>query len=127
MELIESKEQKVKKFPPFLLLQIEPCSRFFLTKGGIKMIKENDSRINVRHTPIKEYGFLFLVVFFFSGIHWIIYEALVQSGLIESNTILSVHILLVYVLGTSALITVSIYIIRERTFIRPIRILAEAA
>ena len=36
MELIESKEQKVKKFPPFLLLRIVPCSRFLLHKGVLR-------------------------------------------------------------------------------------------
>ena len=95
----------------------------FLKKNKHK----KDSRINVRHTSIKDFFVLFIVLAAFNGFHMWIYRILEHSEIMENNLRLGIGLLMFYVILTAVIITVSIGVVRYRTWTIPIKKLGSAA
>ena len=90
-------------------------------------MNKKDSRINVRLVAVKEFCAIFLVLTAFNGFHMWIYRTLEHSKIIEKNPQLSFSSFLFFVLFTAVLVTVSIGVIRYRTWTIPIKKLGVAA
>ena len=88
--------------------------------------KNKDCRVNKNFTSIKEYTVFLFVLAAFNGFHMWIYQILYQSGVITENPRFAINILMLFVLVTAAIIVAIISLIRERSFISPIRKLSEA-
>jgi len=89
--------------------------------------KEKDSRVNASYISIREYAIFFFVLAAFNGFHMWIYQILYQNGIIAENPRTAINILMLFVMITAAILLAAIAIVRERTFIRPIKKLSEAA
>ena len=91
------------------------------------MKKERDNRITRPFSLLREYTILLLALAAFNGFHMWIYQILYRSGIIMDNPRLAINVLMLFVVVTAALLVAIIGLVRERTFIRPIRKLSEAA
>jgi len=89
--------------------------------------KEKDSRVNASYISIREYAIFLFVLAAFNGFHMWIYQILYQNGIIAENPRTAINILMLFVMITAAILLAIIAIVRERTFIRPIKKLSEAA
>ena len=89
--------------------------------------KEKDSRVNASYISIREYAIFFFVLAAFNGFHMWIYQILYQNDIIAENPRTAINILMLFVMITAAILLAAIAIVRERTFIRPIKKLSEAA
>ena len=91
------------------------------------MKKEKDLRINTRYVSIKEYALLFFVLAAFNGFHMWIYQAMEHKGMFETSMRTAINLLIFYVMVTTALAIAIIGLIRDRSFIHPMKKLSEAA
>ena len=89
------------------------------------MKKEIDPRINAPHVKLKEYIILFFVLAAINGFHMWIFLTL--EHFLETNQRLVINLLMLYVMVAAVLVTASIAFFRDRTLIRPIKKLGEAA
>jgi len=86
------------------------------------MIKKyTDSRINVKHTSIKEFFVLFIVLAAFNGFHMWIFLHFLDSGMVETNSHFVINALMVFVIFTAALVTAVIGFYRHRSWTLPIK------
>ena len=90
------------------------------------MKRDVDNRINKKYVQLKEYVFLLIVLAAFNGFHMWIYQVLERNGVIAENPRAAINILFLFVLVTAAIIIAIIGLVRERTFIRPVRKFSEA-
>ena len=91
------------------------------------MKKTKDPRINAGYVSIKGFLLLFFALAAFNGFHMWIYQEFVKRGLMETSIQFAINMLIVYVTITAGLVTAVIGLIRNASWIRPMRNLGEAA
>jgi len=91
------------------------------------VVFEKDKRVNASYISIKEYTLFFLVLAAFSGFHMWIYQILYHRDILVTNIRFAINLLMIYVMIMAALATIIIGFIRDRTLMRPMRKLSEAA